>query len=297
MCIVQAGKHQPVHVSNTNIFVCTKPRKDPGAVPEQLTIYANTVRFKSEPVAMILPMPATSEHGCHMVDVKSIRVFAPLEDHFKPPVAKGRKSKGKAKGSAQSPRKKLVVRRCGAYRYSVVPTLEDFHRLEDHVFKIQDSIFALLQQHYCTDFSFLVCIIDNSGAKQPVAYVHPLADGKLFIPTRHEHGEAAQPPLKRRKKEKADWDHTIYILGTTPPANNGVLRRAEILSARRGFGVLPGGWGKLRDYVPTDVDRRQFHKIVMNGDHPNDDIRVKIREGPFGRVVRWGGGLMKTLRL
>ncbi|KAI8822846.1 uncharacterized protein EV422DRAFT_380965 [Fimicolochytrium jonesii] len=380
MCIVQAGKRQPVHVSDTNIFVCEKPRKDPAALPEQLTIYANTVGFEREPVAMILPMPATSEHGCEMVNVKNIDVFTPLRTHFEPKRPKARSVVKGARSAPESQTKKLEIRRCGAYRYSVVPTLEDFHRLEDHVFKIQDQIFTLLQRHYNIDFSFLVCIIDNAGANQPVAYVHPLRDGKLFIPTRHEHGDqshgptkshrgrnglpkppvwkpfreeyrigkdgqkrtvepmeesserddsndqqvdetaqlngdekelvtseesesdaddshnAAQPAPKKSKSDKADWDHAIYILNTTPPPKQGVLHRANIMPAPQDFISLPFDWGPLLKYVPAPVNKQLFHKIVMRGDHPNDDIWVEVATRKLAdEPVVGPGGLLKKL--
>ena len=88
----------------------------------------------------------------------------------------------------------LEVKACGGYLVSYSPTLEDLARIDEAVFTLPADIQQVLQEHYGKGFGFVVCKFQKGKTDgHPIAYTHsPLKDGRLFIPTRHEHGSAAQ---------------------------------------------------------------------------------------------------------
>ena len=100
---------------------------------------------------------------------------------------------------------KLVVRDVGSYRVSLAPCLSDLKRIDPQTFVVPPAIEQLLSTHYsggrepgesgiyedeAGDFSFVVCRFKDADVPpHPIGYVHErLADGRLFVPTRHAHG-------------------------------------------------------------------------------------------------------------
>eukprot|EP01112_Ceratiomyxa_fruticulosa_P001460 TRINITY_DN1159_c0_g1_i4.p1 TRINITY_DN1159_c0_g1~~TRINITY_DN1159_c0_g1_i4.p1 ORF type:complete len:297 (+),score=77.28 TRINITY_DN1159_c0_g1_i4:678-1568(+) len=195
MCIF-TGK---VRVSATNILVSiTKDGEN------QFTVYSNEVHLSKEPVAMILPFPNTSSNpACEMVDLSAFPDFFKNVDMMFPKLTK---TKSRAKlATKEKGKQKLEVKRCGSYSYSVVPSVTEFDDLEQDVFNIEEDLIKMLTENYKENFGFLVCIIDKSDKYSPIAYFHPILDNKLFVPTRHEHGNGEKRPK---------WDHSIYTLGS-----------------------------------------------------------------------------------
>lgn len=123
----------------------------------------------------------------------------------------------------------------GSYKASIVPSLDDFERIDRDVFTLSPKIFEFLKRLYPEGYSFLVCQLEQNRAYHPFAYQHgTLPNGRLFIPTIHFHQheeegeEWKQTPnfapmfrragindrhwrgREKRKMHGVDWDHHIF---------------------------------------------------------------------------------------
>lgn len=173
-------------VSNTRIAV--------GAINAslQLTVYQNETVTATPGVAMVLPVP--NSVPVNMVDLSSKEnwSWSQIEHTFFPmPLSNaGGFSFGAATWSSKSSGP-LPVTKCGGYQVSFAPTLLDLKRIDATVFTLPVDIEQVLQQHYGQGFGFVVCVFQQGETKgHPIAYTHGLASGgRLFIPTRHEHGQ------------------------------------------------------------------------------------------------------------
>jgi hypothetical protein len=76
------------------------------------------------------------------------------------------------------------------------------------VLGLPNRIKTELAEYYGQGFGFLVCKIDTAAEFSPIGYVTRIIDKKMFIPTRHDHGEGSIP----------EWDHKIYVFGTSSPS-------------------------------------------------------------------------------
>lgn len=251
MCILSGT---PERVSKTQILAF---HTDDGK--HQVTVYANEVRLARSVTttfvpwgesggdnggdvatcAMVLPFPANNSNnsnnsnngGCEMIDTTGIEgenegLFKALDDLFPVVMTYGGTRGGFGISDGAST---LEVKTCGSYDYSVAPTLDDLSRL-DASLHIED-VHDLLRRMYGTGFSFLVCAIRKSAKYHPIAYKHVLRDdGRLFLPTLHEHGTALRGgPM---------WDHSIYSVRPGQP------------SSGTGFGNL----SYARDWSTVEVE-------------------------------------------
>ena len=219
-------------VSNTRIAVGAVDAK------RQLTVYQNETVTSMPGTAMVLPVPNASL--VNMVDLsKNKWSFDDLDKVFFPrPVSGGGGFGAFGEKNDNSWSFTLPVTKCGGYLVSVVPSLSDLKRIDVNVFTLPADIEQVLQRHYTEGFGFVVCTFQKGETKgHPIAYTHSLTnDGKLFIPTRHEHGELnklADAPLGQvvhsnvfcdvckaaastfgfaTQDAKLDFDHTLYLI-------------------------------------------------------------------------------------
>jgi hypothetical protein len=308
MCIIDGAFYdhagRVVNVTDTNICVFLCNDTD---VERQMTIYANSVTLeaKSPPVAMILPVPvpvrasddAEESHDVRMVDTsvdpEGERIFGVLEKMFgverNPYVSNGEPVVKKT-----SMRSSLPVLRCGSYKYSVVPGVDDFARLDAALSgRPSEGVMALLRRQYATGFAFLVCKLGHGARYHPVAYTHPLmsvpvpadaagAEGAvktvkhLFVPTMHWHGTA--------EETHPEWDHLIYVLGgrvaqpeAAEAADKAFLGRGPTCSeeeAQRLRWVAPLCFGsRMRQQLPTAAMRCLE---IRGKTHANRDIIIPV---------------------
>jgi hypothetical protein len=202
MCIMA----MPVRsVSNTRIFIGTDGTR-------QLTIYEMAVELAARRQAanstvapgnaMILPAPAESPEDIELIDMtKDKGFFDGLDRIFANP--RGMRSRSLSKGMSDS----LKVHQVGSYSVSIADTLNDLDRLNPEVFTLSPAAKQALGPNYSRingpKHVFIVATLRESGKFHPLAYTHPNpADGRLFVPTRHEHGDG--------EGETASWDHHIY---------------------------------------------------------------------------------------
>ena len=297
MCIIDGGFYgaggRVARVHGTRILAA---RCRDGA--SQLTVYANAVALgpASAPVAMILPVPVGDNKGgaerVRMVDTSEDPSGARLWDALAP-LFKEREASfgldGDGGGARLSNRSAaLPVLRCGSYEYSVVPSVDDFGRLDARLAgRPSAGVEALLRERYARGFAFLVCRIARGGAYHPVAYTHPLGvatgtcgappttrreresgdreEARLFVPTLHWHGDEREAP------GKIEWDHTIYVLGAHPGDPSGWAAACTDAEAARLPWRLPLCYA---EHLPPDLAAAQLRcrEVRGRGAAPNEDM-------------------------
>lgn len=279
-------------VSGTQILVVD-------AGDRQITMYANQVRLRGgAPSAMILPVPclganmAKTDCGIKVMDATAAaKLFDVLKEMFAPPSAPtfALSLSASSRGAAT-----LEVKRSGSYRYSIVPSLPDFSRLDHETFGLdpKSELASLLAEHYgisgvsadtklpfVSAYAFLVCIIDATAAFAPIAYEHDKhPSGRVFVPTRHYHGNepkhgASEPP----GGAVHDWDHHIYALGcaVTGGATVPSSHREAAATVGGGFDLAAALGAKkvtLPFALPPRLEPSSFTCHTLVGKHPNDDL-------------------------
>ena len=250
MCIISGE----AVVSNTQIFTFATSNS------RQVMVYSNRINIFGNPVSMILPFP---QGNCQMIDIGTADgLFSQLDEYF-PKVPNTF-----SYSLSRSAENKIAVTRCGSYQYSIVNTIDDFDNIQNNIFSLTSSVKTVLKQHYSTGFSFLVCIIDKNAAYAPIAYVHQMHRGNLFIPTRHEHSDG-----------KTDWDHSIYVIGS-----DSFGKSATPKIDKSDIDVRPDMPDALAVFAPATVNAKMFRKkkildkkSMFNEVHfPNDDIIVPV---------------------
>ncbi len=197
MCIVSGPVQE---IAKTEILVA---RGDDG---RQLTVYSNRVKlFEDRPVAMILPYPRGPVEVVR-TNASDAEIFSALRKSHEVPKRSFDTFGGGGTTKMSRGGPTLEVRRSGAYRYSIAPTVADLERADEAVFDLSDSALAALLSEYAERaFSFIVCRIDDNVDYAPFAYRSLIVNENLFVPTKHYHGGSAST-------YHGDWDHIVYVL-------------------------------------------------------------------------------------
>jgi len=276
--------NRPVEgVSKTRILVL--PTKD----GRQITVYENTVevvgsartekeKAKKEALvsekekekyenAMILPAPLKAGSTVQLLDLSNDNFSFDRIENFFPKAPKNR-----SRGSAPSSRlaaSHLVIHEIGAYFVSVAENLGDLSRIDPSVFKVSPNIQEVFSNHYSKGFGFVICCFNPNKkiAGHPIAFIHDvMADGKIFVPCRHEHGHGT------KKTEK--FDHFIYSVNTA--AGESGETRDEILAKHPDWeydkefvASVAVTSDLMAEYYPTISALR---RLRIEGDHKNDDL-------------------------
>lgn len=215
MCIY----NKPVtgSVENTKIFVSKVRFGGKRKSPKQVTIYQNEVVTKvEENQAMILPFVGSN---CELVDMSNYDdFFEKLGKLFINPLTRAKEMKiykdiPLCMGSF------LPVQSVGSYKCSVAKNLNDLLRIDPSVFQVEDNIRDLLKEHYPHGFGFLICKLTKSGEQHPLAYITDIQNETLFVPTRHDHGDASFWSWLGVTSNDPSWDHEIYYLLTCDVAD------------------------------------------------------------------------------
>jgi len=164
--------------------------------------------------AMILPCPLKAGHDVELIDLsKDTFSFARLKAWFPaPPSARSVNKSDEKRAPTQQQQAPLQVHAVGAYFISVAKELADLRRVDPAVFKVSDNIENVFSKHYSVGFGFIICCFDPSKklSPHPVGYLHDLLpDGRMFVPTRHEHGGSEEKTMEH-------FDHAIYSANTAP---------------------------------------------------------------------------------
>jgi len=78
----------------------------------------------------------------------------------------------------------LTVVSVGSYRCSIVHNIADAERLDANLFRMNDSLKAVLRQRYGDVFGFIVAVLSDTKEFHPFTYAYPLAadDAHLSSP-------------------------------------------------------------------------------------------------------------------
>lgn len=230
----------------------------------QVTVYKNKVSLRNDnPVAMILPVPTnntTESNTIKMIDnsedINGDKLFDVLEDMFyEPEMSFGSYDDVYSYNS----RPKLAIKKCGSYEYSVVPSINDFHRIDDELMKgtPSEKVLGLLQKNYSKDFAFIVCKIQKNKEYHPIMYMHPLKNSELFVPTLHFHGEYEKNP---------EWDHAIYALQASDKFGN--MCNENLLHK------IPKYYS---DYMPKNIlNKNMRYREIYGTAYGNSDIIIPL---------------------
>jgi hypothetical protein len=187
-----------------------------------LQSYANHVDlYKSNPTAMILPVPAKT--GSIQLlnsdgDTTLVKAFQMLHDlFFAQKVERLRGSRGGGMKS-KSAAKKLEVVQSGSYQVSIAPSLADLARLDRTVFQLDsDETLKKILMRYGEAMSFLVFQLRASADFQPFVYSYTPTDDEALVPTRHYHPDPKV--LSKGKRKGATLTKASAKLQKTKPAS------------------------------------------------------------------------------
>lgn len=263
MCIMASPV---VSVTNTRIFAGSDPRTG-----RQATVYAMAVQLQTRTGkgnAMILPVPmGTAGPGSiELIDLTALPdFFMPLDELFKP------RTRSLSKGVSRGMDDDLEVHKVGSYDVSIVPTVDDVKRLNRQVFEVSADTENTLRSSYPVGFAFLVAQLRESGEFHPLAYTHPIVGGRLFIPTRHEHGKEPASTLPK-------WDHTIYFQGSgdldVVPAEHRNMASRQTLDVARYMEAYRSDVTASVPALGSYIGVRPITRVKAQGRLPNIDLTV-----------------------
>lgn len=253
MCIILSKVDK---VSNTKIYV--SPDKEN---KRQLTIYSNEVATKTKN-AMILPVP--NPESIELLDLSNYpKFFEDCENCFYnlPTLSMRSFNPHSAYASASM----LPVVRVGSYLASIVPSFDDFVRIDRTVFDVNDDLFPILAKNYKENFGFIICLLEEGNhTYHPFAYTHLMKDkNRLFIPTRHYHPGGAS--------SYADWDHVIYSpiteLHNTRDKkfrDSQGMKWKKLPEAYRWASSVPfSRWEMNQDWKNLDLEPESFYRVPV----------------------------------
>jgi hypothetical protein len=264
MCMI-LGKINRVAKTNLYVSVDKKGKR-------QITVYSNIVDTPKEN-AMILPVP--HPESVELVNLSHYpSLFKDCENCFRGRINITTNQASYALSCDGGTRKTIEVIDVGSYRASIIPSIDDFDRLDRNVFQISPEFITLLKEHYARGFGFIICQLKTGNhLYHPFAYTHALADnGKLFVPTRHFHDHLmnAFVPMRHFTQDNwekqgrgADWDHILYS-----PVTNLDTTQAD------GYDFINTKSIKW-DKIPEDyrwAATRPMCRWTRNGDGVNEDI-------------------------
>lgn len=283
-------------VAGTKLFVGTNPERT-----RQLTVYANTVDNVSINNAMVLPVPHPKSVIFH--DLSNYKeFFTDCESCFSNQFLL--KSSGMNFKLTDSD-EVLPVYNVGSYVASIVPSLNDLHRVNSTVFDLSEGLDKMLQTHYSNPvFGFIVCkLAKGKETYHPFAYSCAMLDvATVFVPTKHYHVESSNyyanynstfsdknidqslmfsSWLSGNTNKKVneydvdakyadDWDHEIFLYNTNVDSNKLVSSMSQTDKV----------WNKMCaikfERLSFNLDRkcRKFTRLYIKGKHPNIDMIV-----------------------
>jgi hypothetical protein len=198
---------------------------EPAALKEKRAKEAEEAKKTNAKNAMILPAPLKKGEKIQVLDLsKDDQYFKKLNAWFPKlqTAADYSRSREMKMKMADKSKGHLDVLEVGNYFISLAENLADLERIDPNVFTVSEQIKSLFGQFYPEGYGFVVCSFDPSKAMEahPIGYIHDvLPDGRLFVPTRHQHTETVEP--------KEHFDHEIYSVNTKADGDAG-LSAAEV---------------------------------------------------------------------
>ena len=269
MCMM-IGRAQ---VKVTRIFATKHAGKD-------VLVYEAAI-MTPESNAMVLPIPIRAGSGpIELVDLSAFpQMFAEIALYYNGPV-----EPADAWGRPEAPPQKLEVFTVGAFKASIVPSLDQLGQLDDR-FHIQPGFRELLAERY-GDWAFVVYqLAPGNHILHPfgVAFESRFQE-QLFFPTLHVHDGA-------HAAAKAGFAHSLYAQGASLEVRQLPFNDQLPRSPRQSWGdppppVMAHPWAPPppprpvlpMPEVPGFVDlRRPLDSMSRFGVHPNTDMYVKLQ--------------------
>jgi hypothetical protein len=188
MCIIQG---EVLQVASTKIFVADVDNQT------QLTVYSNNVLLPNgKTAAMILPFVQGPNFK-----VLNLQNHQNIFDILKHMFVSNLRFRGGNLSTNSAP-DCLPIIQIGSYDVTIIPSFQDFHRLQYGHFQLEPDVGTLLGNFYANNYGFLVCKLRQNASFHPIGYTsNKLSKGTFFVPTKHYH----------KPNEHADWDHSIYV--------------------------------------------------------------------------------------
>lgn len=267
MCVIN---RPVVRVSATQIYA--SPSQDG---TKQLTVYANKVNTRTANT-MILPVPYPDTIKFHDLSAYPT-FFADLEKCFvstAPETYSGNgltKSLGKQNYRTDSA--PLDIVRVGSYRASIVPSTEDFDRLDPEL-ALTPEVQTMLTEHYMSiqgaPVGFIICrLVTGDHGYHPFAYSHRRTT-KLFIPTLHFHAHDSKSWVSNSHGN--DWDHTVYTANT-------LLNTHHIDSMKFKGSSNCVAWRHLPNELQVESVDQPLCRYRITGRHDNCDLEPEVVSG------------------
>lgn len=292
MCLISKSVNE---VANTELFCGVNTDRT-----RQITVYANTVDNISTNNAMVLPVPFPKSVQFHNLENYK-NFFSDCKKCFSSP--KYGTDGGFSITNGLSLNSTLKVYDVGSYKVSIANSLDDLCKVNTNVFELSDGLRNELKKTYSNPvFGFIICKLSQGKEKyHPFAYSHQIANGKVFIPTKHYHehnkninnfynnfrndelnktfnGYNADGTFSSVKPNNTklhngvetvdEWNHYIYLYNVDINSNDVVkkMNSGNDLWSKK----LYIDFEKL-DF-PLDTKVINFNKIEINGENPNIDL-------------------------
>ena len=257
---------------------------------------------------MILPIPSQKQGAdIQLVDFSKVAgLFDVLDSCFPRIMAQSMRGTLSMENNSYSA-DTLKVHQIGDYQCSIVPTVHDFGRLRADTFQVSPPIGSLLQEHYPSGFAFLVCRFLKGGSFHPIGYSHSVQDGRIFIPTRHEHGTSlphgtsfpqgmdytsgsglSTTFTRLRGNQTADtfgssfvplnqppeWDHDIYLCNVASVERQPMEQSLSVVSNYSSLTTVPFEKSLLSwpITVPKPIHQHLLQKVSIKGAWENKDL-------------------------
>lgn len=249
------------NVSGTHIFAAVNGDR-------QILVYQASVEFDdndgSDKNAIILPVPGDGD-DVDMVDMSgNEEFFDTLNANFRRPTMRGTFGGGDDYLGGDF----LAVQDVGAYQISIVPSVADLERINPDLFVMNDMTKNTIRAKYAKGYAFVVAVL-KPGRFQPLCYTHKaLPNGKVFVPTRHEHGES---------KGRPSWDHFVIVnrdIQKNIFASYTGPKTVPLNTHRTGPLYMPGVQlpGPLNSFFGDRAS--QWTQLRIDGTNPNIDLEL-----------------------
>lgn len=264
MCIIIGENQASVSVGSTKIFARhTVPRR-------QLIVYQMNVESRSN-AAMILPVPVNvqTESCVAFIDMSDRPdFFVELEGTFPKEMRRSSTlSFGTSRGIGMV--ETLKVHNVGSFEASVVPTHDDWDRLDPR-FRLPKSQWDKLLK-YSYGYSFVVFQLKIKS--NAVSTIHPMAfefftrmPEFIFFPTVHCHDGYVSYTDR--------FDHSLYYQHSSPGqvifAVNSMWHNFDQKSTK-----APMASTSMKPHV-TINSSQETYKFDIKGDYRNEDVLIRL---------------------
>lgn len=245
-------------VSNTQLFCGLNQDKT-----KQLTIYGNDVDSVGLN-AMVLPVPNPDSIEFHdLTDYEDF--FIDCNRCFYNPNRTFSKNNINYSCNYNN---NLRVFHVGSYQVSVAYGIRDIDRINTGVFNISNNLKSMLSRFYsASHFGFIICTLKQGNHKyHPLAYSHNVYKNKPFLPSMHYHVSGGNNSGYHSVAD--DWDHDIYLYNMKP---------SDKIKTMNSCKKVWDNQTPFKDKLEFNLGNcTEFHKITIEGSHPNIDVICKF---------------------